>query len=1198
MSDGRVRAFIDRGGTFTDVVLRDGDGRWRVAKVLSREGREGEDAILAALKEACGTDDLAERIEILRVGTTVATNALLERGGAPVCFAVTAGFGDLLEIGHQDRPDLFALEIVKTPPLPERVVEVSERLLPDGTVRDPLDEDRLRRDLVAARDAGCEVLAVVLAHGFAHPGHERRVAALGREVGFTTTCCSHDVVPEIGLVSRAETTCAEAHVAPLIRASVDELRSTLGDDTELRFMQSGGGLVRGEDFRGKDAVLSGPAAGAVAVASEAAACGFDRVVGFDMGGTSTDVCRWAADEGLQRVHERVVAGRRLKAPALDIVTVAAGGGSILTSTGRRLRVGPESAGAEPGPACYGRGGPATLTDANVVLGRVRPEMFPRCFGSTDQEPIDPDLSRERLQPLADSVGLSLGEAAHGFVRVAVSDMAEALRQVSVARGCDLREHALTCFGGAGAQHACALADELGIDTVLLHPLAGVFSALGLALADVTTEATVSVLTELDGVTTEQLEAHWSALRSELARRLDDEGIPAEDRRTELDVDLRYRGTEESVVVSWTDDAPLDPQALARAFEDEHRRLFGFAKDGTRVELVTLRGRAHGRLGQPEVDLGATIDPSGEPTGEVEVGFLAEEGVQALPTPTWQRDDLPIGVDIDGPALIAEAVSTIVVEPGWTARRDEKGRLFLTRRRKRVSTSGDDRCDPVSLAIFARRFMSLAEQMGETLRRVSHSTNIKERRDYSCALFTADGRLVANAPHVPVHLGAMGETVRALLATRDREGMTPGLVLASNDPRHGGSHLPDVTVVSPVHVDGELVAFVGNRGHHADIGGIQPGSMPPFSTTLAEEGCCFHDLALVEDERFRDDAIRELFAAGPHPVRDPEERLRDLQAQVAANASGARLFASLCAERGVDVVTAYQQHVLDDASEATADLLARLGDGEHVFSDTLDDGTRIAVTITIAGGRIRFDFTGTSSEHEGNLNAPKAVTRACVLYVLRCLLGREVPLNDGCLAPVDLALPSGSLLDPGPEAAVCGGNVETSMRLADVLLAALGALAAGQGTMNNLTFGNERFGYYETICGGAGAGPGFAGAHVVHQHLTNTRITDAEVLERRHPVLLHRFGRRRGSGGDGRWPGGDGVVREIEVLEPVEAAILSERRAAGPFGLAGGEAGQAGRNRLLRREGGVEELAGRDRATLEAGDRLVIETPGGGGHGEP
>ncbi len=1224
---GRWRFFIDRGGTFTDVVARDPDGALHVRKLLS-EDPAYDDAGLQAIAELLGLasakDGLpAARIGTVRMGTTVATNALLERQGEPVCLVVTRGFGDVLAIGYQDRPDLFALAIEKPEPLVHHTVEVDERVLSDGSVRRVPDLARVRADLEAVRAAGVRSVAVVFLHSYAAPEHELAVGRVAREVGFEHVSLSHRAAREIKVVARGDTACVDAYLTPTLRDYVGRVRRPLGDGVDLRFMQSNGGLASADRFSGKDAILSGPAGGVVAAAHVSRAAGLESIIGFDMGGTSTDVCRWHGR--LDRVYETRIAGVRLQSPMLEVVTVAAGGGSVLAFDGRRFTVGPESAGADPGPACYRRGGPPAVTDANAVLGRIQPRWFPACFGPGRDRALDVDASRARLEAIAAAVERATGrrpgveEVAAGFLRIANEAMAKPIKELSVARGHDVRDDALCCFGGAGAQHACALARSLGIRTVLLHPMAGVLSALGMGLADVIWEGSAAVLDELAagpaGVAA--LEPRFAALEATGREVVAAQGVAPAAVRTVRGLDLRYVGVETPIHVVLGDGDPGDgPRA---AFEARHRAIYGFAKEGHAVEVVAVRVEVIGETEKP--------DDAVAPERAHEVGVDAAEAVvevffdevdaggarrlAAHPTPVHRREALAPGARVIGPALIVEAVSTVVVDPGWRATLTGRGDLLLVdvaetaggaAPRERVEATA---ADPVLLEVFNNLFMSVAERMGHALRRVSHSTNIKERLDFSCAVFDPDGGLVANAPHIPVHLGAMGESVRAVLASRtgpDGGGLAPGDVYVTNDPFHGGSHLPDVTVVTPVFVgptsSGEAARpafFVANRGHHADIGGIQPGSMPPFSRSIDEEGVVIHDFLLVRDGVFREEEVRAVLGAGRWPARDPGERLSDLRAQVAANTLGVELLGELCDHWGASVVTAYMGHVQANAAAAMRDVIAALPDGAHRFTDWLDEGAAIVVTVTVDGDRAVVDFAGTDDQLPGNLNAPRAVVVAAVLYAFRTLVERPIPLNARCLDPIEIRVPEGSLLHPRPPAAVVGGNVETSQRIVDALFGALGKIGAAQGTMNNVTFGSAAFGYYETICGGAPAGLGFDGASAVHTHMTNTRITDPEVLEQRHPVVLREFAIRRGSGGTGTFRGGDGVRRAIEMREPLSVAVLSERRGVAPWGAHGAGAAARGRNAIARADGRVSELPGKVRVEAGVGDVLIVETPGGGGY---
>ena len=1175
MIDAGWRVAIDRGGTFTDVVAAGPDGQVRVGKLPSADGVE-----LRALRELLG-DRWRDRLTDLRVGTTVATNALLTRRGSPTALLVTRGHRDLLHIRHQSRPRIFELFIGKAEPLCERTEEVDERILFDGSVEREPDLESLRPLLEELRRDGIRSIAVALLHGYLHPGHERMVGELAREVGFDRVTLSSDIAPEIGLVVRAETAVVDAFVTPVLRAWTRQLSAKLPEHISPTYMKSGGGLATAEAFSGLDSVLSGPAGGVVACADLARELGLTAVLGFDMGGTSTDVSRWAG--ALERRSTLEVAGARLRAPVLDIVTVAAGGGSILRQLDGRFRAGPDSSGASPGPACYGNGGPASLTDANVTLGRIQPDLFPTVFGPTGREPLDEAAATRAL------AGFGQPErAAAGFVAVANETMAAAISELSTNRGHDPKQHALVAFGGAAPQHACAIAALLGIRHVVIHPLAGVLSAHGIGRADRLATRSLPVMAPWHEQLPQAMEARIREAVDDARRELLDPAAEAI-----LRWDLRYDGADSTL-----------PAKDGVDFERTHLRLFGFRREGVGVEAVQLRievrSRSGAQGGRREAALAVDWPP---PLAIRDVGFPdGQGGLTSHPTEVYRRADLPVGADRPGPLLLADPVCTIVVDPGWTAVVDPGGVIHLRAGAQVSRLRGGPTRDPVRLELFWRRFMSIATRMGEALRRVAWSVNIKERLDYSCAVFDEAGRLVANAPHIPVHLGAMGETVRALMARLGDE-LRPGRSWAVNDPFEGGSHLPDITVITPAFRPGRRrpFAWVASRGHHADVGGTTPGSMPPFSRSIDEEGVCLRDLLLVEHGRWRQDAVRAALASGPHPARAPATCDADLRAQVAAGTLGVRLLGELTDLEGLDAVQAYMAHTLDNGDEVVQRWLAAQPVGIRRFADSMDDGTPIVVSLEVAPVGLRrelvVDFEGTGPASPGNLNAPPAVTRAATLYVVRCVVGREVPLNEGCLRAVRLRLPEGSLLRPPPGSAVVGGNVETSQRLVDVLLGALGIAAASQGTMNNLTFGDAATGYYETVCGGAGAGRGRRGADAVHTHMTNTRITDAEVLERRHPVLVRAFERRAGSGGSGAWPGGDGARRELEFRAAMQVSLLSQRRTRAPFGLGGGGPGLPGRATLLRDGAEEEELDGSFAIVVEPGDRLLLETPGGGGFGE-
>ena len=1191
--------WIDRGGTFTDVVARSPDGRLHTHKLLSEAPERYADAATAGIEAvlARAGESLAEAaVEAVKMGTTVATNALLERKGEPVVLAITAGFADALEIGYQSRPRLFDRHIVKPAPLHGRAVEVVERVAAEGTVRLALDEARARADFEAAFAEGYRAIAIVLMHGYRYPEHERRLASLARAVGFTQISVSHEISALIKLVARGDTTVADGYLSPILRRYVDRVGAALPPGTRLLFMQSSGGLTEAAAFRGCDAILSGPAGGIVGMARTAAEAGFGRVLGFDMGGTSTDVCHYAG--AFERTTEAVVAGVRMRAPMMDIHTVAAGGGSICRFDGARLRVGPESAGARPGPACYRQAGPLTITDCNLMLGKIRPEFFPCVFGPGGDQPLDPEATARRFRALADEVEAATGrrytesQLAEGFVEIAVEHMAKAVKQISIARGYDAAGYTLASFGGAGGQHACLVADALGVSQVMIHPLAGVLSAYGMGCADLTVLREATVEARLEPSALSALQTAAAELETAARVALEAQAVPFRRLTLRRSARLKYEGTDSALTV------PLgDGEAMAAAFEALHRARFGFIAPEMRLVVEALSVEAVGETGE------AAAMPA--PTGmQVAVAHVeAHLAGMDRTVPIYRRDRLGAGVEIDGPAIVAEETATTVVEPGWRARVDRLGNLILQRTAAPAERmAAGAAVDPVRLEVFNSLFMAAAEQMGTALQSTAYSVNIKERLDFSCALFDADGALVANAPHIPVHLGSMGDSVRAIMAGRGRDGrgLRRGDVYMLNAPYRGGTHLPDVTVVMPVFAGDERQArpafFVAARGHHADIGGITPGSMPPDSRSIEEEGVLIDDVLLVESGRFREAEVRALLATGPYPARNPDQNIGDLKAQVAACAKGAEELRRLVGAYGLETVAAYMAHVQANAEEAVRRVLAGMAGGD--FALEMDDGAviRVRIAVDAQARTASIDFTGTSAQREGNFNAPVSICRAAVLYVLRTLVDDDIPLNDGCLRPVTLTIPEGSMLNPRWPAAVVAGNVETSQAVVDALYGALGVLASAQGTMNNFTFGDERRQYYETICGGSGAGVDFDGAHAVQTHMTNSRLTDPEVLETRFPVLVEAFSVRRGSGGAGAHRGGDGVVRRVRFLEPMTAAILSNRRRVAPFGLAGGAAGAVGRNRVERSNGSLETVGATAAVEMATGDVFVIETPGGGGYG--
>ncbi|MFE1232368.1 hydantoinase B/oxoprolinase family protein [Streptomyces sp. NPDC058745] len=1193
---GRWEFWIDRGGTFTDIVGRRPDGRLVTRKLLSHDPARPQDAAVAGIRLLLGLapDEPvpAERIDVVKMGTTVATNALLERRGEPTVLLVTEGFRDALRIAYQNRPRLFDRHIVLPEAVHERVIEVPERVDAHGRLVRPLDEDAVAAGLAAAFRDGFRSAAVVLLHGYRHPEHEVRVAALARAAGFPQVSSSHEVSPLIKLVPRGDTTVVDAYLSPILRRYVDQVAGELAG-VRLMFMQSNGGLREAAHFRGKDAVLSGPAGGVVGMARTAQRAGFDRVIGFDMGGTSTDVSHYAG--AFERELGTQVAGVRMRAPMMSIHTVAAGGGSVLHYDGRRYRVGPDSAGAVPGPACYRRDGPLTVTDANVMLGRVQPDHFPAVFGPRGDQPLDADVVRERFTALAERVGggRTPEEVAAGFLEIAVLNMANAVKKISVERGHDVTRYALTSFGGAGGQHACAVADALGIDTVLVPPLAGVLSAYGIGLADATAMREQSVEAELDAPGTPGRVAELCAGLADRTRaELREDRLPDSAISTRARVLLRYAGTDASLPV---DLAP--PAEMTAAFTAAHRARYAFTMDKPLVvEAVSVE--AVGRAG-PHGPVAA--GPGGRRAAPVPRATVrAFGGGEPADTPLYRREELRPGDTVDGPAILAEADATTVVDPGWRAETGDDGRLVLTRVRPRPArvAVGTD-VDPVLLEVFNNLFMAIAEQMGVRLENTAHSVNIKERLDFSCALFDAEGNLIANAPHIPVHLGSMGESIKEVLR-RGGDRLRPGDVYAINDPYHGGTHLPDVTVVTPVHDDaGEKLLFlVASRGHHAEIGGITPGSMPAFSRTVHEEGVLFDDWLLVRDGRLREDETRALLTGAPYPSRDPDTNLADLRAQIAANEKGIEELRRMVDQFGLDVVHAYMRHVRANAEESVRRIVGGLRDGAYRYET--DDGAVIQVAVRVDRERRSavIDFAGTSPQRPGNTNAPTSVVMAAVLYVFRTLVDEDIPLNSGCLEPLEVRVPPGSMLAPVHPAATVAGNVETSQAVTGALYAALGVQAEGSGTMNNVTFGNARVQYYETVASGSGAGDGFDGADAVQTHMTNSRLTDPEILEWRHPVRVDAFTVREGSGGRGRWCGGDGVERRLRFLEPMTVALLTGHRRVPPYGMAGGEPGALGDNRVERADGTVDRLRGADTTDVGPDDVLVLRTPGGGGYGPP
>jgi 5-oxoprolinase (ATP-hydrolysing) len=1218
----RWQFWIDRGGTFTDVVGRSPDGTLTTTKLLSDDPEHYRDAAVEGIRRLLeiGPEEpiTPARVESVKMGTTVATNALLERQGERTVLVITRGFRDALRIATQARPRLFERRIVLPELLYERVIEADERVDARGELVTPLDTAALRAGLQAAYDAGIRACAIVFLHGYRAPAHEREAEALARAVGFTQISVSHRVSPLMKLVPRGDTTLVDAYLSPILRRYVDQVAAQM-PGVRLLFMQSSGGLTEALRFHGKDAILSGPAGGIVGMARTGEAAGHERLIGFDMGGTSTDVSHYAGE--YERAFDTEVAGVRMRAPMMSIHTIAAGGGSIIRFDGARLRVGPESAGANPGPASYRRGGPLTITDANLVLGRIQPEFFPRVFGPHADQALDRDLAQQRCEELAERMSaagpMAFEEVAAGALKIAVGSMANAVKRISVARGYDVTRYTLQCFGGAAGQHACLVADALGIQRVFCHRLAGLLSALGMGLADQIAMRGAALERAVDAEGVAAARELAARLLAEAGGELEIQGVAPDRQRRSVRLYVRYQGTDTALPCELAADSGVG--SIREQFERAYRRRFAFLMPqvGLVIEAVSVECNGGGEELEsgPSRDLGRGAparDVGPSPPREVPMYCFADAAPAGWrPAHLFDADRLFAGDSLDGPAIVAERNATIVVEPGWRALVTAAGHLELARLRPRAAAAAPGtRADPVMLEVFNNLFMSIAEQMGLRLQNTAHSVNIKERLDFSCALFDASGALIANAPHMPVHLGSMSESIRTVIARNPR--LEPGEVYVLNDPYRGGTHLPDITVVTPVFLDTEAARgdapgsaapgtaaprfFVASRGHHADVGGVTPGSMPPFSGSIAEEGVLIDNFKLVEAGAMRERELLDLLCNAPHPARNPRQNLADLRAQIAANEKGAQELGRMVAEFGVDTVERYMRHVQDNAEECVRRVITALKDGE--FTLPLDNGARIRVAVRVDAERrsARIDFTGTSAQLPNNFNAPRAITVAAVLYVFRTLVDDEIPLNAGCLKPLEIIVPEGSMLSPNPPAAVVAGNVETSTCVTNALYGALRVMAASQCTMNNFTFGNARYQYYETIAGGSGAGCGFAGTSVVQTHMTNSRLTDPEVLEFRFPVRLESYAIRAGSGGAGRWRGGDGGVRRLRFLEAMSASILSNGRTQGAFGMAGGGRGAPGENRIERACGAVEILGAIGQAEMMPGDVFVIATPGGGGYG--
>ena len=1200
----RWQFWIDRGGTFTDVVGRRPDGTLVTHKLLSENPEQYRDAAVAGIRHLLGLKAgepvSADVVECVKMGTTVATNALLERQGEPTLLVTTRGFRDALRIAYQNRPRLFDRRIVLPELLYSAVVEAHERVDAHGEVICPLDEVLLKKELLVQYRKGLRSVAIVFMHGYRFTGHEKAARRLAEETGFTQVSTSHKTSPMMKFVSRGDTTVVDAYLSPVLRRYVEQVAGEM-PGVKLFFMQSSGGLADAHAFQGKDAILSGPAGGIVGMARTAAIAGIEKVIGFDMGGTSTDVSHYAGE--FEREFETQVAGVRMRAPMMSIHTVAAGGGSILRFDGERFRVGPQSAGANPGPASYRRGGPLAVTDANVMVGKVQPRYFPKVFGPQADEALSLEAVQEKFAELALQTGRTAEDVAEGFIDIAVQQMANAIKKISVARGYDVTRYTLQCFGGAGGQHACGVADALGMTQVFVHPLAGVLSAYGMGLADQNVIREQAVERTLSETALLQIADTLTTLAASAEAELQRQQAGTGAITTHQRVHVRYEGSDAALIVPFPTSSPAGgalgwgpvASAITASFEAAYRQRFAFLMQGKAlvVEAVSVEsvvaGNAPAELRQ------AMHAPRDVPRRET---VRMYSGGQWHDAALVVREDLRPGDVITGPAIIAEKNATTVVEPGWEASLTTFDHLMLDRREQRaIKFAAGTTVDPVLLEVFNNLFMNIAEQMGLQLQNTAYSVNIKERLDFSCALFDTEGNLIANAPHMPVHLGSMGESIKTVIRM-NADCMQPGDVYALNDPYHGGTHLPDITVITPVYLGDsqEPTFYVGSRGHHADIGGITPGSMPPFSTRIEEEGVQIDNFKLVAQGVLREAEMVALLESGQYPSRNPAQNMADLKAQIAANEKGVQELRKMAGNFGLDVVLAYMNHVQANAEESVRRVITRLKDGQ--FTLPLDNGAQIQVAIRVDTEKrsAEIDFTGTSPQQTNNFNAPTAVCMAAVLYVFRTLVDDDIPLNAGCLKPLKVIIPAGSLLNPNPPASVVAGNVETSTCITNALYGALGMMAASQCTMNNFTFGNARHQYYETISGGSGAGAGFDGCSVVQTHMTNSRLTDPEVLEFRFPVRLESYEIRAGSGGAGKWIGGSGGVRRVKFLEPMTASILSNGRKHGAFGMAGGEAGQVGKNTVVRADGSVEALAHIGQAEMQPGDVFEIHTPGGGGFG--
>lgn len=1192
--EGKWQFWVDRGGTFTDIVARKPDGTLKTHKLLSENPEAYPDAAVHGIKSLLGIDPDAEivsgQISAVKMGTTVATNALLERKGERTLLLITKGLRDLLRIGYQNRPDLFALNIKLPELLYEDVIEIDERVAADGTIIHPLETTKACEALSQAFDKGYRSVAIALMHGYKYTDHEKRLGDIARQTGFTQVSLSHEASPLIKLVSRGDTAVVDAYLSPILRRYIDQVAVALNADKggcdSLMFMQSSGGLTDAGRFQGKDAILSGPAGGVVGMVRTAADLGMDRLIGFDMGGTSTDVCHYAGE--YERSFETEVAGVRMRAPMMSIHTVAAGGGSILSYRDGRMQVGPESAGANPGPAAYRRGGPLTVTDCNVLLGKLQPTQFPSVFGPNADQSLDVDVVRDKFTALKVEIGTekTVEEIAEGFLRIAVENMANAIKQISVQRGYDVTKYTMNCFGGAGGQHACLVADTLGMESIFIHPFAGVLSAFGMGLADVRSihehqfAGSINDIAKAEAAIRDLIDAAQADVRAQ--------DIREDDISTLVSAHIRTDGAHQTLDVPFS-----TPEQMTKSFSAAHKTRFGFVPHAANLIIELLTAEAIGSTGE-NVTLPNTVHID----EETQTAQMYSHGAWTQ-VPLVNRATLAIGETVSGPAILTEPTGTNIIEDGWQAESAKGGNLVLRRivpleRTEAIGTT----VDPVMLEVFNNLYMSIAEQMGATLANTAYSVNIKERLDFSCAIFDHHGDLVANAPHVPVHLGSMSGSVRSILH-QNAGNIRPGDVFMMNNPFNGGTHLPDVTVITPVFDEaGENIIYtVASRGHHADIGGTTPGSAPPDSRHIEEEGVLIDNFLLVKEGVLQEAQTRALLSSAKYPCRNVDQNMADLSAQIAANATGERELQKITRQFGLDVVHAYMGHVQDNAEESVRRVLDVLHDCE--FTYPLDSGAQIKVKITVdkAARAAEIDFTGTSDQDDLNYNAPLSICRAVVLYVFRTLVGSNIPMNEGCMKPLLLTVPKGSMINPDEPAAVISGNTEVSQAIADTLYGALGVIAGSQGTMNNFVYGNETYQNYETICGGTGAGDGFDGASAVHSHMTNTRMTDPEVLETRFPVRVDEFSIRRGSGGAGTYTGGDGIVRKLRFNEPMTVTTLTSHRKTVPHGAAGGAAGTPGENSVVRLDGTIEPMKGNDVAQMNAGDVYVLKSPGGGGYGK-